>query len=50
MEINQPSSVKSKMRERNLRSGANWQGVLKQKGVKQTCIKQGICYLRTCNL
>ena len=35
MEINQPQSVKPKMRGRKLRSGVNWQGVLKQKGVKE---------------
>jgi hypothetical protein len=29
------------MRERKLRSVLNWQGVLKQKGVKQTGVKQG---------
>jgi len=50
MEINQPSSVKSKMRGSNLRSGVNWQGVLKQKDVKQMCLKQGLYYLRTSNL
>ena len=26
------------MRERQLSSGANWQGTLKQKGVKQECV------------
>jgi hypothetical protein len=31
MEINQPSSVESKMKGRKLRSGVNWQGALKQK-------------------
>jgi hypothetical protein len=40
MEINQPKSVKPKMRGRKLRSGVNLQWVLKQKGVKQTGLKQ----------
>jgi hypothetical protein len=31
----QPVGVKSKMREHKLISGTNWQGALKQKGVKQ---------------
>jgi len=31
----QPKDVKPKIRERKLGSGINWQGVLKQKGVKQ---------------
>ena len=35
MQINQPKGVKPKRRERRLRSGVNWQGALKQKGVKQ---------------
>jgi hypothetical protein len=35
MEINQPKSIKSKMRGCKLRTGVNWQGVLKQKGKKQ---------------
>jgi hypothetical protein len=30
-----PMDVKSKMIERKLRSGKNWQGALKQKGAKQ---------------
>jgi hypothetical protein len=31
------------MRHRKLRSGVNWQGAVKQKGVKQTgIIKQGL--------
>jgi len=36
MEINQPNSVKLKMTGHKLRSCENWQGTLKQKGVKQT--------------
>jgi hypothetical protein len=31
----QPKGIKPKMRERKLRSGVNWQGALKQEGVKQ---------------
>jgi hypothetical protein len=34
-EINQPKSVKPKMRGRNLRSGVNWQGAFEQKGITQ---------------
>jgi hypothetical protein len=30
------------MRERKLRSGVNIKGALKQKGVKQTGVKQGL--------
>ena len=30
------------MRECKLRSGVNIKGALKQKGVKQTCVKQGL--------
>ena len=30
------------MRERRLRRGVNMKGALKQKGVKQTCVKQGL--------
>jgi hypothetical protein len=41
MEINQPKSVKRKMRGRKLRSGVAWLGALKQIGVKQTSVKQG---------
>jgi hypothetical protein len=42
MECSQPKGVKQKMRERKLRSGVNWHGALKQKGVKQTAVKQGM--------
>jgi hypothetical protein len=31
----QLKGVEPKMRERKLRSGVNWQGALKQRGVKQ---------------
>jgi hypothetical protein len=34
MEINEPKSDKLKMRGHKLRSGVNWQWVLKQKGIK----------------
>jgi hypothetical protein len=30
------------MTERKLRSGVTWQGALKQKGMKQMAIKQGL--------
>jgi hypothetical protein len=42
MQINQPKGVKMKMREHKLRRGINWKGALKQKGIKQTGIKQGL--------
>jgi hypothetical protein len=42
MERSQPESVKAKMRERILRGGVNWQGALKQEGLKQTGVKQGL--------
>jgi len=35
MERSRPEDVKSKMRERKLRIGVNWQGVLKLNGIKQ---------------
>jgi hypothetical protein len=34
-ERSKPEGVKPKMRERKLRSDVNWQGSLKQKGLKQ---------------
>ena len=34
MEINQPKNFKQEMTGRNLRSGVNWQGAVKQKGSK----------------
>jgi hypothetical protein len=34
------------MRERKLRSSLNWQGTLKQKGVKQMAVKQGLGVFR----
>jgi hypothetical protein len=40
MEINQPKKVKLEMRGNKLRSGVDWQGMLKQKNPKQ-----GICLL-----
>jgi len=36
-----PNGVIPKMR-RKVRSSLNWQGALKQKGMKQTCIEQGL--------
>jgi hypothetical protein len=42
MEINQPRSVKPKVRGHKLRSGLNWQEVLKQKGMQHTGIKQDL--------
>jgi len=38
----QTKDVKPKMREHKLRSGINCQGVLKEKGVKQMCVQQGL--------
>jgi hypothetical protein len=34
------------MREFELRSGANWQGALKQKGVKQRSVKKNWVYCK----
>jgi hypothetical protein len=45
MEINQPKGIQLKMRGHKLRSGVNWHGVLKQKGLKQTGIKQDLVVL-----
>lgn len=42
MQISQPKGIKPKMREHKLRTGVNWKGALKQKGIKQTGIKQGL--------
>ena len=42
MEGSQPKGVKLKLRDRKLRSGVNWERALKQKGVKQTGVKQGL--------
>jgi hypothetical protein len=46
METNQPKSVKLKVRGHKLRSGVNWQGALKQKGIKHAGIKQGLGVLQ----
>jgi hypothetical protein len=35
-----PKDVKLNIRERQLRSGVNWQGALNQKGVKQSLALQ----------
>ena len=42
MQVNQSKGVKLKMRESTFRTHINWQGALKQKGVKQTGLKQGL--------
>jgi hypothetical protein len=42
MVINQAKRVKLKMRGHKFRSCVNWQGLLKQKGVKETSVKQGL--------
>jgi len=42
MEINQAKSAKLKMRGHKSRSFVNWQGLLQQKGVKETSVKQGL--------
>jgi hypothetical protein len=49
IESSQPKGVKFKMEDRKLRSGVNLQESLKQKGVKQTGVKQGMSvYLFVC--
>jgi hypothetical protein len=45
MEINQPKGVKPKMKQCKLKSRVTWQGALKQIGVKQTGVKQGLSVL-----
>jgi len=42
MEINQAKSVRLKMRGHKSRSCVNWQGLLKQKGMKEASVKQGL--------
>jgi hypothetical protein len=44
----QSKSVKPKMRKRKLKSGVNWQWALKQKGVKQTGVKEVLSDLGSC--
>jgi len=44
----QTESVKPKMRKRKLGSGVNWQWALKQKGVKQTGVKEVVSELGSC--
>jgi hypothetical protein len=46
MQMNQPKGVKLKTTECKL-SGTNWQEALKQKGVKQTGIKEGFSVLQS---
>jgi len=46
MQINQTQGIKPKMKEHKFRSGVNWHGVLKQKGIKQTGVKQGFDVLQ----
>jgi len=45
--MNQPKDVKLKMTECKLRSGINWQEALKQKGIKQMDIKEGLSVLQS---
>jgi hypothetical protein len=45
MEINQPMSVKLKVREHILRSGVNWQEVLKLKGINKALVYFKLCTL-----
>jgi hypothetical protein len=40
MEINKSKGVKAKNRAHKLKSSVNWQGELKQKGIKQARVKQ----------
>jgi hypothetical protein len=42
MQTNRPKYVKSKVRECKLTSSVNWQGTLKQKGIKRMGIQQGL--------
>jgi len=50
MEINRATNVKLKVREHKLRSGVNWQEVLKLKGIKHTGINKALVYLKLCTL
>ena len=47
MDRSQPMSLKPTMIGRKLRS-VNWHGALKQKGVKQTGVKQGRVVYKSC--
>jgi hypothetical protein len=42
MQTSQPKGVKQNTRKHKLRRGVNWQGQLKQKGVRQMGVKQGL--------
>jgi len=42
MQINQPKGIKPRTREHKLRTVVPWKGALKQKGIKQTGMKQGL--------
>ena len=42
MQTNQPKDIKPKVRECKVTIGVNWQGVLKQKGIKQRAVKQDL--------
>ena len=42
MQVRKPKCIKVKMRGRKLRNDVNWYGTLKQKGVKETGVKQDI--------
>jgi hypothetical protein len=42
MQINQPKGITLKMTEHKLRSGVNWQWVLKQADVKHRGVKEGL--------
>jgi hypothetical protein len=46
MEVEQREGVKPKLRRRRLRRDINWQGALKQKGVKQGLIVSYYCILK----
>jgi hypothetical protein len=47
MQMNQAKGVELKMRECKLKSGINWQEALKQKGIKQMDIKEGLSVLQS---
>jgi len=42
MKTDHQQSIKPKTRGRELRIYVNWQGALKQKGIKRTGVKQGL--------
>jgi len=45
MEINQPKSNELKMRCCKLKSGVNWQGMVKQSGINKEAWSKALVYL-----